>query len=262
MLSFAEIVKVDGGNICIYMLVVSNCGVVSMKITVAKLLAKVTTKIDGRRPRGHTRGNRRRAFTLIELMAVILVVLVLAAIGMGVAGYVQKKVAVATTKSQIAAIELALENYKSDWGYYPPTSPFRISANGMREVTNAITLYNALCPTNPASGRKVYLRPSPQQVKTNVTTQRPILVDPWGGTYNYYSSPTTPFSVVNTSPPYNHGYTLGGQVNGQSFDLFSYGPDHYTFVPGACGFCAGQYPWFYGGWTSSVSSVDDVANWQ
>src|SRR5690242_16235607 len=55
-----------------------------------------------------------RAFTLIELMAVVLVICILSAIGFSVGGYVQRRMAVTTTKSQISTMEAALELYKSD----------------------------------------------------------------------------------------------------------------------------------------------------
>src|SRR5690348_8091921 len=98
-----------------------------MKLYGGELVRKITAMADcgGRytqRRTQHRDTQRALAFTLIELMAVVLVVLILAAVGIGVAGYVQKKVAVSTTKSQIAAIEAALESYKADWGYYPRTS--------------------------------------------------------------------------------------------------------------------------------------------
>src|SRR5262245_24047138 len=76
------------------------------------------------------------AFTLIELMAVVIVILLLALISFGVSGYVQRRMAISTVKTQIAALEAALEAYKSDWGYYPATCPCRISASFFCEATN------------------------------------------------------------------------------------------------------------------------------
>ena len=53
----------------------------------------------------------------------------------------------------------------------------------------------------------------------------------WGTPFNYYCSPKTPFALMNNFYGYptnsndNDGYSVGGQVNVSSFDLFSYGPD-------------------------------------
>ena len=59
---------------------------------------------------------RLSSFTLIELLGVVLIIIALFVIGFGVATYVQRRVAIATTRAQIAAIEVALESYRSDLG--------------------------------------------------------------------------------------------------------------------------------------------------
>lgn len=208
----------------------------------------------------------RRGFTLVELLAVVLVLLILTAIGFGVAGYVQKKMAIATTTSQIAAIEAALESYKSDWGYYPPTSPYRISGLGNWEVTNNAVLYRALY-----GQRKRYLSFPQSQVHVSYFgtgyggTERSTLTatnlfDVWGMPFNYYCSPTTPYSLSNS----NRGFTMGGQVNVATFDLFSYGRDHATLAdlnaawPPVIGGAAGAENVT---WSNINSTVDDVKNW-
>ncbi|MCG3148981.1 MAG: hypothetical protein PCFJNLEI_02433 [Verrucomicrobiae bacterium] len=199
----------------------------------------------------------KRAFTLIELMAVVVVILALAAIGMGVAGYVQKKVNIATTKSQIAAIEAALEAYRSDWGYYPLTFEKRLSTDGSVELTNNATLYRALF----TRGKRYLVFPATQVrtdlMSTYVMTGAPTYIfDIFGKPFNYYNSPATPFSVgvnltsgggsiVRTNP-----CTLGGQMNRTHFDLFSYGPDKYTYSRTNLL------------WANPAHAIDDLRNWE
>jgi prepilin-type N-terminal cleavage/methylation domain-containing protein len=70
---------------------------------------------------------RLGAFTLIELLTVMAVIAVLAGLILSISGYVTHKAAVARAQSEIGALSLACENYKTDNGAYPditpPTSP-------------------------------------------------------------------------------------------------------------------------------------------
>ncbi|HEX7262385.1 MAG TPA: type II secretion system protein [Luteolibacter sp.] len=58
----------------------------------------------------------KAAFTLIELMAVIAIMVILAALVMGGLGYVQDKRASSQAKVQMGLISKALEEYKLDRG--------------------------------------------------------------------------------------------------------------------------------------------------
>src|SRR5881397_1647674 len=58
-------------------------------------------------------------FTVLELLIVISIIIVLAALTLATMGYVQKKGARSRTETEIAAISAALENYKADNGVYP-----------------------------------------------------------------------------------------------------------------------------------------------
>ena len=59
------------------------------------------------------------AFTLLELMTVLAVIVVLTAMVVGVAGLVQNKSAKARATTEIAMLALAAEGYKGDNGSYP-----------------------------------------------------------------------------------------------------------------------------------------------
>ena len=66
-----------------------------------------------------TRAATTLAFTILELLIVIAIIIVLAGLILATSGYVQKKGARSRTEAEIAAISAALENYKADNGIYP-----------------------------------------------------------------------------------------------------------------------------------------------
>lgn len=203
-------------------------------------------------------------------MAVVLIIAVVGAIALGMTGYVRARIAITRARSEIAALESALESYKSDWGYYPRSLVGRISSSGGYEASNNWYMLRAL---NGTAGGKTYMKFNPTMLQTNntVLTGSNMLVnvyDPWGGVYNYYCSPKTAPALSNnfygypTNVNVNNGYQAGGQVNVNSFDLFSYGPDRATFVATTLGY--GYWsdgPWFSTKFRVPESAVDDVTNW-
>jgi type II secretory pathway pseudopilin PulG len=68
-----------------------------------------------------TRPSKRRynAFTLIELVLVVGIMIVLSGLTLSTVGYARKKGALARAETEIAAISAACENYKADNGIYP-----------------------------------------------------------------------------------------------------------------------------------------------
>lgn len=86
--------------------------------------------------------NRRAgsaAFTLIEMMAVITIIVILAGIVVGGMGYVNESQARKKTEVQIKLLEKALEEYKMDMGQYPGTA-----ANSPIDGNISNQLYQAL----------------------------------------------------------------------------------------------------------------------
>ena len=212
-------------------------------------------------------------FTLIELLAVVVIILILTGLVIRVAGYTQYRMAVSTTKAQLANIQAALEMYKADWGYYPRTGSVRLSTSGMQQGSNNWALLSALYPLNSVvytnkngypdavtisrAGRKTYLRFSAAQIRTNGATQyvdsniteltnrqnNAVLniYDAFGRPIVYYNSPQTPYANTGSS-------MSGGQVNPTTYDLFSFGPDGFTY-------CA---PNWSGLWTNPAAATDDI----
>jgi len=151
------------------------------------------------------RGKCQKGFTLIEILVVIVILTILAGIVVGAAKYAMTKAARSRAQAEIATMENALENYKSDNGVYPITAAGRPTTGNPLGYANSYVLYTALVggPGQP----KTYMTFKPNQIQAVSLTQTNIL-DPFGHLYSYYC----------TQPLQND------QVNTTSFDLWSYGP--------------------------------------
>jgi type II secretory pathway pseudopilin PulG len=137
---------------------------------------------------------RIAAFTIVELLVVMAIILVLAALILGTSGYVQKKGARSRAEAEIAAMSAALESYKADNGIYVTTSDTDALDPATTDINKytaaSLALYEAL-GGDPSATRqgtaKVYftfkpaqLSPPPPSVAT-VTFIR----DPFGNSYGY-----------------------------------------------------------------------------
>ena len=209
---------------------------------------------------------RTRSFTLIELLAVIMVILLLAAILIGLAGSARKSTQSQVTRVQLLLLTTALESYRADWGYYPSTSPVRISCFITAESSNNASLYNALF----RHGKNYLQGFPPGQLRINNFTGLTNIFDVFGTPFSYYNSPATPSALVNAidtnANAFNQSasYILGGQVNLASYDLFSYGPDQITFAA-----TNAIYPYWKSyiagptvAWTLKSSASDDITNFR
>jgi type II secretory pathway pseudopilin PulG len=85
------------------------------------------------------------AFTLIELVVVVGLILILTGLVLSTVGYARKKAARARAETEIAAMSAACESYKADYGVYPRdptpnTATDALDARTMGDPTT--TLYN------------------------------------------------------------------------------------------------------------------------
>ncbi|MCP5536982.1 MAG: type II secretion system protein GspG [Akkermansiaceae bacterium] len=134
----------------------------------------------------HPQGFRAPAFTLIELMVVIAIILVLASMVVGGMGWYKRKAAEGKTQVLVSSIERALEEYKLDNGVFP---------TGGGGDNSTIEVYKALygdadANGTPDSGAKVYLEilnPSNTGNKLNVDTSNYTIIDAWGSPLHYQS---------------------------------------------------------------------------
>jgi type II secretory pathway pseudopilin PulG len=97
------------------------------------------------------------AFTLIELIVVITVIIILTGLVLSTVGYAQKKGARARAETEIAAISAACESYKADNGVYPRGQSTSVPPNGTPAYTVAATGTDDLnARVNTDSTQKIY----------------------------------------------------------------------------------------------------------
>lgn len=158
-----------------------------------------------------------RAFTILELLVVLTVIIVLAGLILATSGYVQNKGARSRTDVEIAAISAALENYKADNGVYPSNvdtralDPATTTPESYRPASSY--LYSQLTgdddanPITPApSNAKNYfgsglkpnmLAPSPPGPNT-------YLQDPFRNSYGYSTAKAEdPAGAVGHNPTFD-----------------------------------------------------------
>jgi prepilin-type N-terminal cleavage/methylation domain-containing protein len=84
-------------------------------------------------------GSRRGGFTLVELLVVISIIAVLAALTLSVMGGVSKRQKISIAQAEMQQIETALENYKAKYGVYPPGNPTNALANQLYYELTGVT---------------------------------------------------------------------------------------------------------------------------
>lgn len=161
------------------------------------------------------------AFTLIELMAVITIIVILAGLVVAGMGFVTERQAKEKARVQIALISKALEDYKLDNGNYPA------SPNSADGIGQSAVLFNALYfapleAIKAGGGEKIYLADfdpvtSKQGWTTGTASALTKLVDPWGNEYRYRSAFSAASGSSAASPNSN--------TQNPDFDLWSAGKD-------------------------------------
>ncbi len=68
---------------------------------------------------------RKAAFTLIELLVVIAVMAILAAMIFPVTGAINRNKIRSKARAELGLLQMAIENYKTELGHYPPDNPVR-----------------------------------------------------------------------------------------------------------------------------------------
>lgn len=127
----------------------------------------------------------RAGFSLIELMAVITIIVILAGIVVGGMGFVSDRQAKEKARVQIALLSKALEEYKLDMGTYPPTAN---TDKGSGQTTNLFKVLYQEGASDSTKTKRIYLPEldptTSKQGWTTGTTSSKIL-DPWGNEYCY-----------------------------------------------------------------------------
>lgn len=108
----------------------------------------------------------RSAFTLVELLATMAVIVVLAGLVLGTLGYVNRKGAEGRAKAEVAALSAAIDSYKLDYGQYPKVND----------------LFAELTAQGTVNTNKVYFEPR-GSIATDL--KKGPFLDPWGTAYKY-----------------------------------------------------------------------------
>ena len=190
-----------------------------------------------RRP-GSVRASHR-AFTLIELLAVMVIILILAGLILNIAGNAQYKAALSRANAEIKQMETACESYKVDNGTYPRDNATNNYTDNLNAQTatdpNASTaptysnasayLFQQLSGITFTSGSttptltKAYITFLPGQISTGsaTPTSSTYIIDPFGFSYGYSTAnqlaqdnanSTTPATAVDTTKGYNPTFDL------------------------------------------------------
>jgi general secretion pathway protein G len=166
------------------------------------------------------------AFTVIELLITITLILVLAGVILATSGYVQTKARRSRAEAEIAAISAALENYRADNGTYPTDT-----ANGTTNTLDARTMFNPTGAQYAAASFFLYKELSGDPLGNRVPTGKSYfsfkpnlllpkdqaqaviaIADPFGQSYGYSTA-----NQANPSKGYNPTFDLwstGGAIAG------------------------------------------------
>ena len=157
------------------------------------------------------------AFTILELLVVLVIISVLAGLILASSGYIQTKSKRARAEAEIAALSTALENYRADNGIYPTDT-----ANGTTNTLDARTMFNPTATQYAAASVFLYKELSgdptgirvptgkssfsfkPNMLLPKDQTQAVIAIaDPFGNSYGYSTANQT-----NPSRGYNPTFDL------------------------------------------------------
>ena len=157
------------------------------------------------------------AFTLIELLAVITIIGILAGLTLGAAGAVRRHGAKSTAKAEVAALQAACDRYFADYNLYPTTNSMPDPASSSdvnpspsgKYSTAGPSLFNSLFGTNqynlPPSTKR-YFEPKPAMV-SSAANANPYFIDPWGYAYGYNSDGTNAPLIWSTAGQTNSAGT-------------------------------------------------------
>ncbi len=73
----------------------------------------------------------RRAFTLVEMLVVIAVIAILAAMIFPAFGALKRKAAIQKAQTELQLVASAITDYKHQYGHYPPDHPANPTVNGL-----------------------------------------------------------------------------------------------------------------------------------
>jgi len=157
-------------------------------------------------------GRDEAAFTVVELLVVMSIILVLAGLILATSSYVHNKGARSRAEAEVAAMSAALENYKADNGVYPAsTTLLPTEANPFNYQTASMILFKSLTGDTDSDGQPgpgtSYMALKPNQI--GGTSPAFFVKDPFGNSYGYST-------VGPTGGGYNPTFDLWSTSGGTS----------------------------------------------
>jgi prepilin-type N-terminal cleavage/methylation domain-containing protein len=146
------------------------------------------------------------AFTLIELLAVITIIGILAGLTLGAAGAVRRHGATSTAKAEVAALQAACDRYYADNNSYPIGTASPATVTAPASATNLFSSLVGSATLSAAPTSKRYFEPKPAMVYTSKSPN--YFIDPWGYAYGYNSDGTSAPLIWSTA-----GQTTAGGTN-------------------------------------------------
>jgi type II secretory pathway pseudopilin PulG len=168
------------------------------------------------------------AFTLVELIVAISVIIALAGLVLSTSSYVINKGRRSRAEAEIAAMSAALENYKADIGIYPRSAASdnldaRSSYDPLTYQAACADLHAQLIGDSdhddvPDAGMRTYMTFKPSMKRLPNGSQPPgptnkaFIQDPFGNSYGYSTAAQTDsatghnptfdlWSITNAKPP-------------------------------------------------------------
>lgn len=171
----------------------------------------------------HSRRIGSAAFTLIEVLAVIAIIMILAGIVVGGMEYAKQRQASEKARVQIALLSKAIEEYKVDMGVYPGTDENTAVAGDVSEQLYQALFKDGYDYTNPATPPSSWAKAS--KIYLNQ-------LDPRSNKQGWVPKTTanTPGTNIKILDPWANGYLYrkGSNAQNPDFDLWSMGKDGKT----------------------------------
>jgi type II secretory pathway pseudopilin PulG len=157
------------------------------------------------------------AFTIVEVLVVITIILVLAGLILATSGYAHNKAARSRAEVEIAGMSAALENYKADNGVYP-SSAATTSLDAKLDKDSTQTKYQAAnlllyeqlsgdLDHNRSAEAKSYFTFKDNQLNPQ-TGDVTFIKDPFGNSYGYST-----INQIDPSKGYNPTFDVWSTAN-------------------------------------------------